>query len=149
LDEPEKIKNIICTYQSTESYKELLAHSYDYYVKFKGLSWVKPHFVREDKPIFLPMEQELNALISKPRLKMSVFLELLKETGVDSGEAWKTEWTDINTERHTVDIHPTKNHNARTLPTSSHLLSRLLQIPKTGKRIFNLKSLDGFVLSMK
>jgi hypothetical protein len=37
LDNPEKIKNIICTYQSTESYKELLAHSYDYYMKFKDL----------------------------------------------------------------------------------------------------------------
>jgi integrase len=123
----------MCTYNCTESFKELLTNSYDYWVRFRGLTWNKPKFSREDKPIFIPLESELDALINRPRLKMSVFLGFLKETGVDSGEAWKTEWTDINTERQTVGIHPTKNHNARTLPISSHLLSRLLQIPRTGK----------------
>jgi hypothetical protein len=40
LDQPEKVKNIICTYPSSEAYKQLLTNAYDYYVKFKGLSWV-------------------------------------------------------------------------------------------------------------
>jgi integrase len=144
LDKPEQIKNIICTYQSTESYKELLAHSYDYYVKFKGLTWEKPHFVREDKPIFLPLEAELNSLISKPRLKMSVFLQFLKETGADSGEAQKLRWIDINPENNLVAITPTKNHNARTLKVSSKLISRLLQLPRRSEFVFDIKSLDGF-----
>ena len=75
---------------------------------------------------------------------MSVFLHLLKETGVDSGEAWKLRWIDINTERHTLDIHPTKNHSARTLPISANLLSRLFQLPREEDRVFCCKSLDGF-----
>jgi len=89
LDKPNTIKTLICTYQSTESYKELLSNAYHYYVCFKGLSWSKPYFTKEDKPFFLPLECELNQLISSSRLKMSVFLQLLKETGADSGEAWK------------------------------------------------------------
>jgi integrase len=76
-----------------------LTNAFDYWVRFKGLTWVKPKFTREDKPIFIPLESELNQLIARPRLKMSSFLQLLKETGVDSGEAWKLGWNDINAER--------------------------------------------------
>ncbi len=144
LENTEQIKNIICSYQSTESYKELLSSAYDYYVKYKGLSWIKPKFLREDKPIFIPLESELDALIARPRLKLSVFLQVLKETGVDSGEAWKLRWIDINIQRQTMDVQPTKNHNARTLPISINLITRLLQLPKTDERVFACKSLDGF-----
>ena len=144
LDNPENIKSIICTYQCTESFKELLANSYDYYVRYKGLVWNKPKFVREDKPIFIPLESELDTLIAKARLKMSIFLQLLKETGVDSGEAWKPRWIDINIENKTVSITPTKNHNARVLPISTNLLSRLLKLPRIKERVFACKDLDDF-----
>jgi len=144
LDNAENVKNIICSYQCTESYKELLTNAYEYWVNYRGLTWDRPKFFREDKPIFIPLESELDALISRPRLKMSVFLQLLKETGVDSGEAWNLRWIDINVEKHTVDIHPTKNHNARTLLVSTNLIGRLLQLPRNGDRVFSCKSLDGF-----
>jgi integrase len=144
LDCPEKIKNLICTYQCSESFKELLANAYDYYVWYRGLSWSKPKFTKEDKPIFVPLESELDQLISKARFKLSVFLELLKETGADSGEAWKLRWIDVNSENMTVDVTPTKNHNARTLPVSSHLLSRLLRLKHENERVFACKSLDDF-----
>jgi integrase len=144
LDNPEQIKNLICTYQASESYKELLTSAYDYWVKYRSLKWKKPHFVRQEKPIFIPLEKELDALIARFQLKMSVFLQLLKETGADSGEAWKLRWIDINVENKTVSITPTKNHSARTLPVSSNLLSRMLQLPRKAERIFNCKSLDGF-----
>jgi integrase len=146
LDNPEQIKNLICTYQCTESFKELLTNSYDYYVKFKGLSWVKPRFVRQDVPIFVPLESELDMLIGRARLKMSVFLELLKECGCDAGEAWKLGWIDLNAESKTVAITPTKNHLARTLPISNHLLSRFNQLPRANERVFGCKAntLDDF-----
>jgi integrase len=144
LDNTEQMKNIICTYQGSEACKELLSHAYDYWVKFNKLQWKKPHFVREEKPIFIPLEKELDVLIARPRLKMSVFLQTLKETGADSGEAWKLRWKDINVEHKTLDITPTKNHLARTLPVSSNLVSRLLQLPRKSDRVFNCKSLDGF-----
>jgi integrase len=92
----------------------------------------------------LPTEAELDALIAKPRLKMSTFLQFLKETGADSGEAQKLRWIDINAENNTVAITPTKNHNARTLKVSSKLISRLLQLPRRSDFVFNIKSLDGF-----
>lgn len=48
LDKPENIKNIICTYDCSEAYKKLLSNAYDYYVAWKGLSWIKPKFVKEE-----------------------------------------------------------------------------------------------------
>ena len=144
LDDPERIKNIICSYQSSESFKGLLANAYDYYVKFKGFNWDKPFFTREDKPFFLPTETEINQLISSSRLKMSVFLQLLKETGVDSGEAWKLRWIDINREKQTVSITLTKNHNTRTLQISNHLISRLNQLPHRNGRVFYSENLEDF-----
>jgi integrase len=144
LDNPERMKTLICTYPASESRKELLADAYDYYVKFENLKWKKPKFTREDKPIFVPLESELDMLISKAHFRMSVWRELLKETGVDSGEAGKLRWIDIDAERKSVNITPTKNHNARTLPISNHLLARLYQLPRANERVFPYKDFDSW-----
>jgi integrase len=144
LNDPNRMKTLICTYPVSEGRKGLLADAYDYYVQWKGLTWITPKFVREDKPIFVPLEKELDQLIANAYEKMSVFLELLKECGMDSGEAWKLRWIDINTENKTVDVRPTKNHNARTLPISGHLISRLLRLPHENDRVFCCRNLDKF-----
>jgi integrase len=144
LDNPERMKTLICTYPASESRKELLADAYDYYVRFKNLKWKKPRFTREDKPIFVPLESELDMLISKAHFKISVWLEFLKETGVDSGEAGKLCWIDVDNERKTVSITPTKNHNARTLPITNHLRARLNQLTKKSERVFPYKDFDSW-----
>ena len=144
LNDPVKIKTLICTWQSSEAYKELLTNAYDYYVSMKGYSWEKPRFRREEKPFFLPTESEVDALINHCRLKMSVFLQTLKETGADSGEAWLIRWTDLNLTENTVALTPTKNHNPRTLPISAHLVSRLNRLPRKADYVFGGKDLDDF-----
>ena len=145
MDNPEKIKTLICTYPVSEARKELLTNAYDYYVKFRKLTWDKPRFIREDKAFFLPTEEELTILISNAKsIKMSNFLQFLKETACDSGEAWKLKWIDIDSERKTVNITPTKNHNARTLPISDNLLSRFLRLERRNERVFASKDLDSF-----
>jgi len=144
IDSPDHIKALICTYQAKESYKELLAEAYDYYVNFRQLNWSKPRFSKTDSPIFLPLESELDQLISHSRLKMSVFLQLLKETGADSGEAWQTRWIDINPEHRTVAIHPTKNHLSRTLPISCNLMARLFQLHHKGDYVFGGGDIEDF-----
>ncbi len=144
INNPDRIKTLICTYNVSETRKELLTNAYDYYVQFKGLTWIKPRFTRDDVPIFLPLEGELDALIANTRTKMSTYLQLLKETGADAGEAWKLRWIDINITSRTVAISPTKNHNARTLPISENLLSRLLRLPRENSLVFAGKNLDKF-----
>ncbi len=75
---------------------------------------------------------------------MSIFLQLLKETGVDSGEAWKVRWIDLNGENCTVSLTPTKNHNSMTLKISFHLTARIQRLPQRNARVFACKDLDDF-----
>jgi integrase len=138
------MRAIICNAPVSEGRKELYANAYDHYCQLKGLAWDKPKFVREDKPFFLPAESELDGLIANTRHKMSTFLQLLKETGIEPGEAWKLRWIDIDIQRKTVAITPTKNHNARVLPISGNLLSRLLKLPRKNGRVFASENLDKF-----
>ena len=135
IEQPDKIRSIICAYPVSEARKELLTNAYYYYCEFKGYEWIKPNFTREDKAFFLPLETELNQLIANTRDKLSTFLQLLKETGADCGEAWKLKWIDIDCERKTVAITPTKNHNSRILPVSSTLLARLLKLPRLNESV--------------
>ena len=81
LDDTTRMKTLICTHSVSEGRKDLLANAYNYYVKYRGLTWTKPHFIREDKPIFLPLEVELDQLIANAYPKISIFLQFLKETG--------------------------------------------------------------------
>ena len=77
---------------------------------------------------------------------MSIFLQFLKETGANSGEAWKTQWKDIDIKRKTTNIRPTKNHATRTLPISDNLITRLLTLPTnpTKGNIWDCRNLDKF-----
>jgi len=52
-----------------------------------GLDWKKPIYQEAEKPIFIPLESEIDALIAGTGLKTSVFLHVLKETGAKRGEA--------------------------------------------------------------
>ncbi len=144
IDNPEEIKRLICTAKVSEARKGLYTNAYDYYVQFRGLSWNKPKFTRIDVPIYVPLENELGLLIANSKLRLSTFLQLLKECGCDSGEAWKLKWSDIDVLRHTVAITPTKNHNSRTLPISENLVARLMLLPRISDRVFGAKNLDDF-----
>ncbi|MFB3889882.1 MAG: tyrosine-type recombinase/integrase [Candidatus Bathyarchaeia archaeon] len=144
IDDPARMKVLICTHPSSEANKDLLTNAYDYYVKFIGQAWEKPTFKREDTPIFLPLESEIDALISRAHPKLSVYLQFIKETGADSGEAWKQRWIDLDTTRKTTNITPTKNHNARTLPISETLLTKLIRLPRKNDRIFASKDFESF-----
>ncbi|MCK4435480.1 tyrosine-type recombinase/integrase [Candidatus Bathyarchaeota archaeon] len=137
IDNPEKMRTIICNAPVSEGRKELYANAYDYYCKHKELDWDKPRFVREEKPFFLPLESELDALIVNTRHKMPTFLQLLEETGIELGEAWKLRWIDVDVQRKTVAVTPTKNHNARILSVSDNLLSRLLKLPRKNERVLH------------
>jgi len=69
---------------------------------------------------------------------MSTFLQLLKETGMRCGEAWRIEWNDVDTETKTVRIAPEKHSNPRIAHISPKLAAMLEALPKTyGTRIFS------------
>ncbi len=59
------------------------------------------------------------------------------ETGASSGEVWRLKWRDFNPVTKTLIISGVKGHRTSTYPISDELVGLLMQIPRTGERIFS------------
>jgi len=96
---------------------------------------------------FIPTEQEIDDLIAGCPRKVSTFLQLLKETGMRSGEAKGLQWTEIDFERHLITlIEPEKNSLPRLWNNASpKLLGMLNALPRASLRVFG----DGPINSTK
>jgi len=103
-----------------------------------GGNWIPPKVQKIRKLPFLPNEAELDQLIGGAFKKLAVFLQLLKETGLRSGEAWRLKWIDINSETGILTLNdPEKHGNPRMLKLNPNLISMLNKLPKNNERIFN------------
>ena len=92
---------------------------------------------RSRKLPFIPLESEIDALIAGSSRKVSCFLQLLKETWMRAGEAWKLEWTDIDCGRNVVTVNKPEKHGLpRQIKASNKLLSMLNRLPKESQKIF-------------
>lgn len=107
--------------------------TYDIETKF-------PKYKIQRKLPFIPAEEEIDQLISGCQNNMATFLQVLKETGMRYGEAYNLEWDDLDITARTLAITPEKGSNPRTLKISPKLLTMLLNLPKTPKRIFIYKA---------
>ena len=138
LFDPESVKEVIATQENwSEGYKATARYAYESFLKMEGMTWDPPRYKPHPKVPFVPLESEIDRLISGCGRKISVFLHGLKETGADPGELWRVEWTDINEKTRTIDIrHPVKGHNPRILPISREYIPRLQLLPKKAERIF-------------
>jgi integrase len=100
------------------------------------IKW-EPHWYKQEETIpSVPNEDELLALIyASPPKRLTAFLQTLKETWVDPGEALGLRWIDLSGNILTVN-RPAKGHNPRQLPISNKLLAILNELPKTSEGIF-------------
>jgi integrase len=142
LTDPETVKEMIAKQGSWSiGRKELAVECYSNYLIFAGGAWSPPIYRRVETLPFIPTEGEIDQLIASCGNKTSTFLQLLKETGARCGEAWQTEWTDIDTQSNTVRIKPEKHSNPRILRISRRLVERLLDLPNQSKYVFGGTSL--------
>ena len=80
---------------------------------------------------FIPLEKEVDQLIAGCNSKTAAFLQLLKETGIRCGEAWKLKWTDFDFEQNILTVNKTeKRGNPRQFRISDRLIAMLRQIRK-------------------
>jgi len=110
--------------------------AYSCFLKMSGGKWQPPKY----KPVrtlpFIPTEREINELIAGCNAKTATFLQLLKETGMRSGEAWMLKWIDFDIENITVRVTPEKGGEPRLLKISSKLIAMLNALPKTRQETF-------------
>jgi integrase/predicted RNA-binding Zn-ribbon protein involved in translation (DUF1610 family) len=138
LFDPESVKEAISRQIWSDGRKELAVEAYSNFLKMCGGRWDPPKYKRQESLPFIPSEDEINQLIAGCSKRVAAFLQLLKETGARSGEAWRLKWSDIDQATRTVRIHPEKGSKPRILPISQNLLDMLNSLPmEKGERVFS------------
>ena len=132
LEDPEAVKATLAEAPYSTGTKDLASHVLANYYRFRGFPLLKPNYVRTEKLPFIPLEAEIDSLISGAGPKMSTFLQMLKETGARCGEGWKLGWRDIDTERGLVTVTPEKGSRPRQFKISPKLCSMLSKLPRMG-----------------
>lgn len=142
LYDPETVKEIIARQKWSEGRKFNVIVAYTTFLQMHGLSWQPPRCRPKRKLPFIPLETEIDQLIAASSRKISTFLQLLKETGIRSGEAWQLKWIDLDLVNNTVRINsPEKGSEPRIFKISSKLTAMLNSLPKNSERIFGSSSL--------
>jgi integrase/rubredoxin len=149
LLDPESVKETIAKQQWSEGRKENAVEAYTLFLKIHGGKWEPPIYKRIRKIPFIPTETEIDQLIAGSGKKMSIFLQILKETGARSGEAWKLRWTDIDYESKTIRITPEKSSDPRIFKISQRLLDMLSTLPKNSPFVFGGYHIRGFARSFQ
>jgi len=138
LLDPESVKDFLSTQDKwSNRTKAIDASIYGGFLKFHRIPWEPPEYKPERKPVFIPTKEELDQLISGTGKRLSVFLQLLEETGMRYGEAAKLKWTDVDFQRRLVSVTTEKGGNPRILPISNRMLEMLSNLKKRAERIFD------------
>jgi integrase len=150
LLQPESAKAYLAYAEISESRKAKLTEDLARFYAYMHLTFDKPNYRRIEKLPFVPLEVEVDQLISGVGKKTATYLQLIKETGARAGEAWNLRWIDLDPEQRTVNICPEKNSNPRQRKISTKLIAKLSSLPRRTTYVFRnparnpIKSLDDF-----
>jgi len=136
LYNPDSVKTVIANQPWSAGRKSNAIKSYTNFLKMTGGTWTPPICRNVEKLPFIPTEAEIDSLVSACTRKISVFLQIMKETGMRCGEAWQLKWTDVDTEGGTIRATPEKGSRPRQFKASTRLLTMLDRLPKNNIQIF-------------
>ena len=142
LHDPETIKEILAQQEKWGISTKLMAiNAYAAFAGFNGINWIPPNYKQQRKLPFIPLERELDSLISSCSRKTAATCQLLKETGMRIGEACRLKWIDLDNEHDVITLNaPEKGGQPRMLKISATLVAMLKALPKENEKIFgNMK----------
>ena len=142
LLEPEQVKAYLSRAPMGEGRKETVVDYLKRFYEFLGVRFEKPRYRRIDKLPFIPLESEIDALIAGVGKKTAAFLQLIKETGMRPGEAWRLKWIDLDLQNNTITITPEKHSRARRYQISNRLVAMLNALPRKWEYIFHSPNVD-------
>jgi integrase len=151
LKDPEDVKKKIGAHQVKNGTKMLLTYAYEAFLTMEKMSWNRPKYKQEEIIPFIPEQTELDQLVAAAHSKrMAAYLQTLKETFTDPGEALAIEKHDIQGNFITIR-HPVKDHRPRTLEVSDRCVAMIKMVPTTSERIFECKysTMCGAFIALK
>lgn len=138
----ESVKGYLASAPLSEGRKEKLPDDLARFYGFKRLPFDKPRYQGIERLPFIPLETEVDQLISAVEPKLQVFLQLLKETGMRPGEAWNLKCIDIDFEKAAVTISPEKNSRPRQLGISRRLICMMNRLTRKSDYVFRNPNRD-------
>jgi integrase len=140
LYDPQNVKDVIARMEKWSTSSKLIAvGAYTFFASINNIPWKPPKYKQERKLPFIPLESEIDALITSAGKKTAAVLQLLKETGMRIGEACRLKWIDMDLEHKTVTVNqPEKNSQPRMLKISTRLTAMLDNLPRENEHIFGL-----------
>jgi integrase len=137
LHNPDAVLGYIAAKEVSEGRKELLVNVYANYCRWKHIPFQKPRYKRQHRLPYIPLELDIEALLSALPKKLSIFTRTLKETGARAGEAWRLQWRDVDVQHTTITINnPEKGSRARRLKVSSQLVGLLSTLTRSCDYLF-------------
>ena len=141
LSNPESVETVLATEKWTPANKRFFVTSYQAFTKAMKIEWTPLKIKCQSKQPFIPLETEIDQLISGCGKKTATLLQTLKDTGARIGEIAKLQWIDVDTETNTIRINcPEKGSSSRTLKVSDKTISMIKAIPKKSDYIFNTRT---------
>ena len=97
-----------------------------------------------DKTPFFPLESEIDQLIAGSSRKVSIALQIAKETAARIGEIVRIKWTDIDFHANVIAINePEKGSNTGLYKVTPELIARIQALPRNYDRILGKTSSDS------
>ena len=146
LYDPENVKDVIARMEKWSPASKLIAvAAYTFFASINNIPWKPPKYKQERKLPFIPLESEIDALISATGKKHAGLLQTLKETGMRVGEACRLKWIDVDTEHNTITVNqPEKNSQPRMFKVSPRLIAMLNALPRENENVFGrMKTRDA------
>jgi integrase len=102
INNPETVKEYITNKESSNANKEAYSNAYDHFVKFYGLKWKKPFFIREERLPNVPASEQVNTIIPTFTRKYTTIFSILRDTGLRPIELHRLRLKNINLENGTI-----------------------------------------------
>jgi integrase/predicted RNA-binding Zn-ribbon protein involved in translation (DUF1610 family) len=136
LSDPQSVKQIIGQMKLKNGSKIQYVYAYDNFTKMLKIPWERPHYTQEEIIPFIPLEKELDSLITFCRSKrMAAYLQTLKETFADPSEALRIRRIDVSGNIITINF-PVKGHYPGPIQVSNKLIGMLNALPPISERYF-------------
>lgn len=119
------LKEYIASKESSNGYRKVLCDVYDHYAKCNSLTWRRPRYQRDDRPPYVPTEEEIEILIANVGKKSAIALSILRDTGMRSIELHRStlSWYDLT--RGLMNVPTAKGGRGRTLELKPRTLAML------------------------
>jgi integrase len=137
LRNPDTVLSYLASKEVSEGRKELIADCYSRYCQYAKIPFSKPRYKREDRLPYVPLEIDVEALLSALPRKLGILTRTLKETGARPGELWRVKWIDVDLQSSIITINnPEKGSRARRLKVSSQLVGLLSTLTRNCEYVF-------------